>query len=118
MVVNIEFLGTEAIENMITCMNFKVDKVIYFGYQEVIDEQKDTIKNFLDKYCGIQPIEFYSLPENNLQSILKVMREIIVQEQEQGNDIYFDITGGEEILTLALGIVYSKYPEKNIQIHN
>ena len=40
MVVNFEFLGGEPIENLINCMNFKIDKVVYFGYHNVIEEQK------------------------------------------------------------------------------
>lgn len=31
MVVVFEFLSEEPIENLITCMNFKVDKLILFG---------------------------------------------------------------------------------------
>lgn len=29
MVVNFEFIGEEPIENIITCMNFKIDKVVH-----------------------------------------------------------------------------------------
>ena len=37
---NVEVLGGEPIENLITCMKFKVDKVVFFGYHKVIEEQK------------------------------------------------------------------------------
>jgi len=36
---------------------------------------------------------------------------------ETYEDCVFGITGGDEMYILALGIVYSKYPDKNIQIH-
>lgn len=32
------------------------------------------------------------------------------------SDCYFDITGGDESLILSLGMVYNKYPDKNIKI--
>lgn len=49
MVVNFEFLGGEPIENTITCMNFKVDKVVFFGYHEEILLQKDRTEKFLSQ---------------------------------------------------------------------
>ena len=33
MVVNFEFLGMESVENVITCMHYKVDKVVYCFFQ-------------------------------------------------------------------------------------
>ena len=39
MVVNYEFLGDEPIENLITCMNFKIDKAVFFGYNDSIEKQ-------------------------------------------------------------------------------
>lgn len=47
MVVNFEFLGGEPIENLITCMNFRIDKVVFFGYHEVIEKQKTRTDRFL-----------------------------------------------------------------------
>ncbi len=46
MVVNFEFLGGDPIEDYITCMNFKVDKVVFFGYQKTIESQKNQPKTF------------------------------------------------------------------------
>jgi|GEM_PF-5841886 len=46
MVVNFEFLGNEPIENVVTCLNYAVDKVIYFGYSEAIREA------LLDIFCS------------------------------------------------------------------
>ena len=40
MEVLFKFLGDEPVDNVITCMNFKLDKVVYFGYHEGIEEQK------------------------------------------------------------------------------
>jgi hypothetical protein len=93
MTVVFEFLGSEPIENVITCMNFAVDKVIYFGYHEIIQEQRKKTVDFLNEYCNVQEIEFYSLSHDNLQSILNTMRIKIKNELEDNNQIYFDITG-------------------------
>lgn len=103
MVVNFEFLGNEAIENVITCMNFKVDKVIFFGYYETIQSQRKNVDNFLCKYCGVQKTEYHTLSHDDLRSVLKTMRKEIENELKQNNQIYFDITGGESLLLVAFG---------------
>ena len=77
MVVNFEFLGGEPIENLITCMNFRIDKVVFFGYHEVIEKQKTRTDRFLKKYCGVQKVVFHSLSHNDLQSTLSTMRKEI-----------------------------------------
>ena len=48
MTVNFEFLGNEPIENLITCMNYKMDKVVFFGYDDVIAEQRKNTEDFLN----------------------------------------------------------------------
>ncbi len=109
MVVNFEFLGSEPIENVITCMNFKVDKVVFFGYNEVILEQREKAENFLRKYCGVQSIVFHPLSHNDLQSVLKTMRKEIGYENSRGAKICFDITGGESLILVAFGMLSKEF---------
>ena len=54
MIVNIEFLDNEPIENVISSLHFKIDKTIFFGFADVIEEKKEVTKNFLKKYCGVR----------------------------------------------------------------
>ena len=41
MVVVFEFLSEEPIENLITCMNFKVDKLVLFGNYDRVASPKE-----------------------------------------------------------------------------
>ena len=50
--VNVEFLCNNPIENVITSMNYQIDKVIYFGYAETIKNNKERTEHFLKKYCN------------------------------------------------------------------
>lgn len=109
MVVNFEFLSKDPIENVITCMNYKIDKVVYFGYQEIIDRYKKRIEQFLKKHCGVKSVVFHAMSHDNLPSILKTMRREIEQEKSQKNQIYFDITGGESLILVAFGILSKEY---------
>ena len=48
MIINVEFLCDEPVENIITSLNFKVDKTIFFGSAEMIEKWKipEIIKSF------------------------------------------------------------------------
>ena len=61
MVTVFEFLGSEQIENVITCMNFNVDRVVYFGYQDEIIIQRETLNKYLRKYCDVDDISYVAL---------------------------------------------------------
>ncbi len=110
----IEFFDRIASENISACLTYVPDRVIYIGdnaklmkkhisnYQKVFSDRGHNIE-FIDK----------TVSKSNLDNAVDLLSEIV----ETYDDCIFDITGGEEILTLALGIVYSKYPDKNIQIH-
>ncbi len=104
-----EFLGNEPIENLITSIHFKVDKVIFFGYKETVDELKLTTMNFLSKHCGVHSSVFYPLPHNDMQFMMNSMREVIEREIEEGNKIYFDMTGGEDAILTAFGMLAGEY---------
>lgn len=109
MIVNIEFLDEEPIENMMTSLNFKIDKTIFFGYESVITEKKKVTEIFLKKYCGVKEVVFVCLSDSNLNTVLKTMRKVIDQEKAQKNDIFFDITGGENLILVAFGMLAENF---------
>ena len=67
-----EILGREPIENIITCLNFKLDRVIYWGYPNDIKYYRENLTNYLKKECGVSQVEFKELPVNNLKGILSI----------------------------------------------
>lgn len=109
MVVNFEFLGMESVENVITCMHYKVDKVVYFGYPEMVNAKKARTEKFLRERCRVKEVEFYSLPRGGLQEMLSIMRQAIETEKNRGNDMFFDITGGENLILVAFGMLAGEY---------
>lgn len=109
MVVNFEFIGEEPIENIITCMNFKIDKVVFWGYHDVIEAQKTKTEMFLKKYCEVKTVVFHALPRYDLNSSLRTMRKEIAYEKSQNNKIYFDVTGGEDLILVAFGMLSKEF---------
>lgn len=109
MVVVFEFLSREPIENVITAMNFQVDKLVFFGNHEDIISQKEKTENFLRKYCAVQSIIFLPLSGSNLQSVLQTMRKEIELELSKNAKLFFDITGGESLMLVAFGMLSREY---------
>lgn len=107
--VNIEFLDNEPIENMITSLHFCLDKVIFFGYQDVIVKQKKQTEQFLKEVCGVTEVSFFALSKTSLKDVLKVMREVMQKEFAQGNTVYFDLTGGESLILVAFGMLAKEF---------
>jgi hypothetical protein len=110
----IEFFDSNATKNVCACLTFTPDRVIYVG------DNGKLMKRHISNYQRVfaqrgKYIEFFykTVSKSNLDHSVAMLTELV----ETYDDCVFDITGGSEMLNLALGIVYSRYPEKNIQIH-
>lgn len=110
----VEFFDNIASENVCACLTYVPDRVIYIGDNaKLINEHISRYeKVFEARGYGVEFIPM-AVTNKNLDDYVTLISEIV----EAYDDCVFDITGGEEMLILALGIVYSKYPDKNIQIH-
>lgn len=109
MYVNIEFLDVEPIENVITCMHHKMDKVVFFGYKETIEECKKRTEDFMKKYCGVSEVEFCLIDKLDLDDVVFKIEEKVEAEEAVGNRVYFDITGGESLCLVAFGMLAFKW---------
>ena len=110
----IEFFDKTAAENICTCLTYTPDRVIYIGDNSNVMKRHIAhyARVFADRGCNIEFI-YKTVSKSNLDNAVEVLSGIV----ERYDDCVFDITGGEEILNLALGVVYAKYPEKKLQIH-
>ena len=104
-----EFLNNEALDNMITCLNYRFDRVVYFGLADVIKKERKSTERFLKEYCDVKETEFVALPADDLKGMLETMQNSIVREIEGNNELYFDITGGESLILVAFGILSERY---------
>lgn len=110
----IEFFDKTAAENVCACLTRIPDRVIYIGDNSKV--MKKHISNYAKVFSARgHRIEFLfkTVSKSNLDNAVEVLSEIV----ETYDDCVFDITGGEEILTIALGVVYAQHPDKNMQIH-
>lgn len=109
MIINYEFLSEEAIENVITCMNYKVDKVVFFGFYDTIVKQKKQTEFFLKNNCGVKKVNFISLSQRDLVSVYNTMELEVQRDSGTGNLQFFDISGGESLILVAFGMLAKEY---------
>ncbi len=109
--VLIEFFDEEPIENLITCTHFHMEKVICFGYKRTMSlEARGKLKRCHKKLCGDHEMEFIEVPYGDLNAIVKSMDAVLAREYGAGNQCFFDLTGGGDLILVAMGILSAKYP--------
>lgn len=114
MKVNYEFLDSEPIENIITCLNYVFERVVYFGYPDVIARYQKTTEKFLKKYCNVRSVEFVPVDYYDINSVSSAISRAIEDDINNGGEIYCDITGGDSIVMTAFGMYAQKH---NLPIH-
>ena len=110
----IEFFDEIALKNLCACLTYAPERIIFVGDNS--KKMKKYIaryeKVFADRGCNIEFL-YKTVSKSNLDDVLNLLTEIL----ETYDDCAFGITGGDEIFTFALGMVFAKNPDKNIQIH-
>jgi len=111
----IEFFDRTAVENIAACLTFRPEKVIFVGSNLNTMYTHKAIYEEIAREHGLQT-EFLNpkvVSKSNLKAGLRILQEIVDENEE----CVFDLTGGEEILCLALGMICAQNPEKNIRLH-
>lgn len=110
----IEFFDRAPIENIISSLTMKADKVIFIGTGKRMERQGAELHRFLTSK-GIQSeFHYVHINKHDLWSIVKTLEEIVECEQE----CVFDLNGGEDLLLVAMGIVYERHRlHKHIEMH-
>ncbi len=110
MVTDIEFFSREQIENVATCLKCNVDKVVYVGYEKVMTAAKKRALYWaLKEKAAVSQVEYVEVLENDLRDIIIKMDEVIKRELEMGNECFMDLTGGENLVLVAAGILADRY---------
>lgn len=110
----VEFFDGVSINNMVSCLAIKPEKIIFVGQKKMMRKQEEAYRRFVNKH-GIQvTFEFRPVNVNNLEKLIELLTEIVENEDE----CTFDLTGGEDTVLVAMGIVYEKYhTTKKVQMH-
>lgn len=111
-----ELFDKDPIDNVIACLNYHFDRVVYFGSaDEMTDEMQKRLKHSLEKICDITEVEFIATDgeraadgDTNADSVFTVIEEKIREERRKGVNCFLDVTGGSEDVLLSIGRLIDK----------
>lgn len=110
----IEFFDKAYIENICVSLIHTPDRIILVGSDSNALSKHITRYDELFRRRGLSVIfEKRGVNKNNLQSIVETLEAII----NTYDDCHFDLTGGDELYLAAMGIVFERYKDKNINMH-
>ena len=111
----IELFDRTAVENLAAFLAMEPERVLFVGSKLPVLEANMKIYETVAREHDLKT-EFLkpkTVSESNLQAALRVIQEIV----DRYEDCVFDLTGGEEILCLALGMICQRNPKKKIGIY-
>ena len=109
----IEFFDTDAIDNVVSALLCQPEKVIF-----VTDREKAVKRAILhyQKLASDRNIkvsfEYKKAPAGNLFEIVRILTEIV----DTCGDCTFDLTGGDDLFLVAVGMLKERYKEK-VSLH-
>ncbi len=110
----IEFYDKNLAENICACLKTVPERVFLIGddLKKLKAHSKNCEKVFEGRGKKVKYI-CKSVNKNNLQSIVFVLEKII----EKHPDCVFDLTGGQELYHVAVGIVCERYKHIPVEMH-
>ena len=110
----IEFFDKDVCENICSCLVNPPERVILIGDNKKLLEKHAYRYGEVLRSKGFD-IEFLyrSVNKNQIQSIITALTNII----EEYDDCVFDLTGGDELYLTAVGILFERFKDKNLQMH-
>ncbi len=110
----IEFFDKSPIENIISAFSIRPEKIVFVGESKLMKNRIPVYQRFLSAKGVSVPLEMCPVNKNNLWDIVKKLSDIVEAEEECA----FDLTGGEDLLLVAVGIVYQMYRNtKKLHMH-
>ena len=108
----VEFYDRTPIENVISSLTTVPDKIIFIGDGKVMKKFDSVYQTFLEARGLNIELAYRNIKKNDLNNIVEVLSDIVDTEEQ----CVFDLTGGEDLVLVAMGIVFQKYSDKNIQM--
>ncbi len=109
----IEFYDKASLENIAGALLCDVDHIILVGDNRGRMERSKRVYDTILRNRGIDTtISYISINRNNLQNIVEVLSQIVLSDE----NCVFDLTGGEDLYLVGVGIIMNKY-EGRVQCH-
>lgn len=110
----VEFFDGVSIDNMASCLAIKPDKIIFIGENKPMKKQEDAYYRLVKSQDINVKFDYKPINKNSVEQIVSVLTEIVAEEEYCA----FDLTGGEDLVLFAMGIVFERYKNTGkIQMH-
>lgn len=110
----VEFFDKVSIDNMVSCITMEPDKIIFIGDKKTMSKYKEHYERFLRRKKLDIELEYVNINRNSISNVVGILEKIVLEDDY----CVFDLTGGEDLVLVAMGIVYERYKdEKQIQMH-
>ena len=110
----VEFFDGVSIENMASCLAIKPDKIIFIGENKPMKKQQQAYLKFIESHGFKVDLEYETINKNSVEQIISVLTKIVEREE----NCAFDLTGGEDLVLVAMGVVFERYRNTGkIQLH-
>ena len=105
----VEFFDRNALDNIASALVCDCDKIIFVGDNgKKIAKAIEGYKKVCAHHGSTENISFLTANKNQLSSILNVLEKIILEN----DDVIFDLSGGEDLFLVGVGIMMEKYGDK------
>ncbi len=102
----IEFFDSSATENLAGLLYSAPEKAIFVGdNRRLMDKSLAVYREVLAARGITTALSYKAVNKNKLKNILAILSEIIAQNE----DCVFDLTGGEELYLVAVGILLERF---------
>ena len=113
----VEFFDKETVENICTCFVTQPDRVIFIGSDKGAMENciLRYEKIFADRDIHIR-FECLAVRRDDLSDSIAKISELVERIGREEPTV-FDLTGGDDLCLVAMGVVYERYKDCGIRMH-
>ena len=109
----LEFFDKNPLENLVTALTLRPERIIFFGNGELMQQQRDACISLLKKKKIDTEVIWQRVDCENLPLLIQTLEHTVTQEK----DCIIDVTGGEDLVLVAAGTVYEKLRHsRNLQL--
>jgi len=103
----IEFYDRTPVENVISALTTQPDKIVFVGENSQMRNFNAIYARFLQERGLSIAVSYRGINRHDVNSIAQVLASIVEEEEE----CLFDLTGGDDLTLVAMGIVYQRYKD-------
>ncbi len=111
--VIVELFSQEPLENVMAMIKYRPEKIIFLGHKDsMITKRINDIKQFRDRKCSDTELEFIEVSKDDLNGAIELISGII----RENPDVRFELTGGSELILIAIGCIAARMNISKLRI--